>query len=561
MLNTRMKTAGTWMSVVFAVVALFIVAIPVRVFIDAGQLGKTWEAFEKGPGSKSDTLGELRGALGYGGLIHEFKNFVLRGETVRISRVGRKVDDAYRAINTYIELGVNDRERRALDDLRVMVGHYAAALQTVSQLLGRDMSARDIDVALQIDDALALTALDILAEELSLARRSAASQVYVRVGSLSKFALIAALLLGLTQLLVIAGFLFANRKWLVAPMEALSASMHALAGGNSATDIPGTDRGDELGDMAEAVLVFKDNLIRNEELTRERESGLRAKEQRAERIEGLVDGFDGKVSGVLGAVASAATELEHTAKSMSSTAEQASGQATAVATASDQASTNVQTVAVAAEQLSASIAEIGRQVNQSAKIARDATAEMDSTNETVQGLAEAASKIGDVVKLINDIAGQTNLLALNATIEAARAGEAGKGFAVVAQEVKNLANQTAKATEQISQQITAVQEETTGAVGAIKKIRSIIGEVSDIATTISSAVEEQGASTQEIARNVREAARGTSEVNSNIAGVTEVANQAGSAAAQVLASSGELSRQAESLRAQIDVFLRDVKTI
>lgn len=365
----RMKTAGTWMALVFAVVALFIVAISGRVFMDSHQLGKTWEAFEKGPGRKSDTLGELRGALGYGGLIHEFKNFVLRGETVRISMAGRKVDDAYRAIDTYIELGVNDRERRALEDLRGVVGRYAVALQTVSQLLGRDMSAKEIDLAVQVDDGLALAALDVLSEELSLARRSAASQVYGRVTSLNNIALTAALLLGLTQVVVILGFLFANRKWLVAPMEALSASMRALAGGDSATDIPGTDRGDELGEMAQAVLVFKDNLIRNEEMIREREAGQRAKEQRAARIDGLIDGFDGKVSGVLGAVASAATELEQTAQSMSSTAELASGQTAAVATASSQASANVETVAAAAEQLSASIAEIGRQVLQSAKIA------------------------------------------------------------------------------------------------------------------------------------------------------------------------------------------------
>ncbi|UCH75053.1 MAG: HAMP domain-containing protein [Rhodospirillales bacterium] len=549
------------MSVALGVVALLIVAVSLRVFLESYQLGRTWESFERGPGSKSDTLGELRASLGYGGLIHEFKNFVLRGEMVRISRAGRKVDDAYRAINVYIELGVNDRERQALQDLRDVIGQYAAALQTVIQMMRNELSASEIDAAVKIDDGPALAALEVLASELSLARKAAAGEVYGRVDTLNGFALTAALLIGLIQIAVVLGFLLGNRKWLVAPMEALSGAMHGLADGNSETEIPGADRGDELGEMARAVLVFRESMIRNEELTRERETGQLARERRAVRIEGLVTGFDGEVTGVLNAMATAAAELETTAQRMSSTAEQASGQAAAVATASDQASANVQTVAVAAEQLSASIAEIGRQVGRSAKIARDAAREMDSTNETVQGLATAAGRIGEVVDLINDIAGQTNLLALNATIEAARAGEAGKGFAVVASEVKNLANQTARATEEISQQILAVQTETNGAVDAIGKIRTVIGEVNDIATTISTAVDEQGASTQEIARNVREAARGTSEVNSNIAGVTEVANQAGGAAAQVLASSGELTRQAEGLRAQVDAFLRDVKTV
>jgi len=557
--NTRMKTAGTWMSLALAVVALFIGTVSVRVFLDSYQLGQTWRSFEKGPGSKSDRLGDLQEALGYGGVIHQFKDFVLQRDMTRVAKADRKVDDAYRAINAYVDLGVNDREKQALDDLRGTVGAYAAALQEAMRLARRGASAEEIDRAVTVDDAAALAALGMLSEELRLARHDAAGLVYGRVRSLNNFALIAALVLGTTQVIVILMFLLANRKWLVAPMEALSASMRALADGDSSADVPGTDRGDELGEMAQAVLVFKDNLIHNAELTREQETQRLAGDRRAERIAALIGGFDGKVSDMLGAVASAAQELEKTAQFMSSTAEETSDQAAAVATASDQAATNVQTVAATAEQLSNSIAEIGRQVGQSAEIAANAVSETEETNQTVQGLAAAASRIGEVVTLINDIAGQTNLLALNATIEAARAGEAGKGFAVVAQEVKNLANQTARATEEISAQITSIQSETDGAVGAIDRIREVVNEINDISMAVATAVEEQGASTREIARNVQQAARGTQEVNTNIAGVTEAAGQTGSAATQVLTSSGELSQQAENLRREVDTFLADVR--
>ena len=259
-----------------------------------------------------------------------------------------------------------------------------------------------------------------------------------------------------------------------------------------------------------------------------------AKVTHARAVEVLTQAFEAKVGEMVGAVASAATEMEATARSMVATAEQTNQQSTTVAVASEQTSVNVQTVATATEELSSSVQEIGRQVARSTLVAGKAVEEAKHTDATVQMLAAGAQKIGEVVTIIHDIAGKTNLLALNATIEAARAGDAGKGFAVVASEVKALANQTGKATEEISSQIVQIQDATRQTVAAIQNIAGTIAEINEIAASIASAVEQQSAATQEISRNVHEAARGPQEVSSNIAGVKQAATDTGAAAGQVL---------------------------
>jgi methyl-accepting chemotaxis protein len=343
------------------------------------------------------------------------------------------------------------------------------------------------------------------------------------------------------------------------PVGAMTGAMSKLAGGDTTVEIAGAEGKDEIGAMARAVLVFKENKIKADALAAQQKAEQEEKERRAATMSAAVAKFEKAIGAVAGAVASAATEMQSSAQSLSTTAEEASRQATAVAAAAEQASSNVQTVATAGEELSSSIAEIGRQVAQSTTIAGKAVDEAKKTDSKVQGLSEAAQKIGDVVKLITDIAAQTNLLALNATIEAARAGEAGKGFAVVASEVKNLANQTAKATEEIGQQIGAIQGATRESVEAIQTIGRTIGEINEIATTIASAVEEQGAATQEIARNVQEAARGTQEVSANVGGVTQASRETGTAATQVLGAAGELAKQSETLRREVDEFLASVR--
>ncbi|HEY0329946.1 MAG TPA: HAMP domain-containing methyl-accepting chemotaxis protein [Rhodopseudomonas sp.] len=361
--------------------------------------------------------------------------------------------------------------------------------------------------------------------------------------------------------LIIAIGIFGIALGVIRPVVRMTAAMQKIAGGAHDISIPGADRGDEIGSMANAIGMIRDNAERKARDEAEARARLDqvAAARRKQDLDTLADHFEGAIGNIIETVSSASTELEAEAKRLTQTAESTQQLSVVVAAASGEASSNVQSVAAATNQMASSVNEISREVQESARIAHEAVDQARKTNDRVGELASAAARIGDVVELINTIAGQTNLLALNATIEAARAGDAGRGFAVVASEVKALAEQTAKATGEIGQQITGIQAATQESVNAINEISDTIGRMSEISSMIASAVEEQGAATQEISRNVQHAADGTSKVSANVTDMQRGAAATGSVSSQVLAAAQSLSRDSDQLKAEVSKFLDTVR--
>ena len=359
---------------------------------------------------------------------------------------------------------------------------------------------------------------------------------------------------------VIGGGLLGVGFGVIRPMSGMTGVMAKLAGGALDIEIPSLARQDEVGAMARAVQVFRENALRVREMETEQTALERkAEDDRQSAMGQVAASFEQAVGRIIEALSRGGADIEHATAGLSATAKKSHVLASDAAAASDRSSANVQSVAAASEEMASSVVEIGRQVQQSEGITREAVQQAQETNARIATLSQSAARIGEVVKMIAAVAAQTNLLALNATIEAARAGEAGRGFAVVASEVKALASQTAKATEEITTQITQMQAATDHSVAAIQAIGATIGRISEISTAIAAAVEEQSAATQEIARNIQHAAKDTIAVGGSLADVSRGAAGTQSEAEQVHASARTLSREGSELKREVEKFLGTVR--
>lgn len=467
---------------------------------------------------------------------------------------------------TRLKAGV-DAETRA--QLEAAEGQLNTYIQRVNQTLALAERARGVEIASAqqrvIDQAnenrpLARTVRDDLAAVVNAldAQGDQVAEDASAVAASSMVMLIAVAAIGILSGLAL-GF-FIARFGIAQPLSGVMGSIKHIADGKLDTEVTGTERKDEIGELAGVANYFREQLQRTRELEAEAEANEeRARERRIQEMNQLADDFEAAVGEIVTQVGAAAEQLLGNASNMAAIAEETNRQSTTVSAAAEQASANVQSVAGAAEEFSASITEVAQQIGDTRQKAREALDQAGQSAEAMNRLRDVVETVASVTELISNIAEQTNLLALNATIEAARAGEAGKGFAVVASEVKALAEQTAKATDEISSKIQEMQEAANGSITSVEVITGQISAITERSEGIAAAAEEQQATTQEIARNVAEAATGTGEVTASMAGIAEASNAAGKASAEVKDAASMLSEQTRSLKSEMAAFVEKVR--
>jgi methyl-accepting chemotaxis protein len=557
--NIRLKFVSILISVLMGTLLVAGIAGTVKTFASLAEIGSVWRTFDTSLARRLVLLSELRQHLGFGGLMQHFHDYLLTGDPLQRQAITTDLAKLKEVAPAYVTAGASPEEQDALKTVYALVDSYEAALPKILDAVAQGKPTLEVHRIGAIEEAPALAALHRLGELLKDEHRAAADKVDDATWTVGATVAAVMAMNGLLLLALAAFFFWFTRYRIVRPLNSLGGVMAFLSRGDKSVAVPLVDKTDEIGDMARAVEVFKESMIRADELEAQKRAADQALLERAQRRESLTSDFGQSATRLLKAVDHAVEQVHEKANALLAVAEETGRQAHSVASSATDASNNVQAVAAATGQLGSSGRDISQSVSRSAAITRNAVVGIEGLSTTMGALDSAAEKIGEIVTLIDEIAAQTNLLALNASIEAQRAGIAGKGFAVVANEVKALANQTARATDDIGQQVTSIQSTTRDAVTALKTVGCTILEADEVVAAIASAIEQQNAATDSIVRNVNDAARGNQEVSGAIAEVSAAAEHNGEMASHLVTVTDTLSAEANGMKAEVERFLAAVR--
>ncbi len=512
------------------------------------RVSRVWDNYQEDAVLRQHLLITIKSQFGYGGFIHNFKNYVLRGQDKFVDRFRANNEKMTAAIEKLERLSDSDRERNAIKDIKGVAAQYSRAIDTAKKMVAEGKTPTEIDKVVKINDSPAFKAFEVVEATIEEHENSAAGTMKKTIASLFTTVLAAITCL----VLFIAGYILILHG-LIKRLSSMRKFAKELGKGDL-TVSSGIEGRDELGMIAKDFDEMAENL-----------RGMFGKVgENAARVDEAAAGL----SSISGNMSGEAEDVSERSNMVAAAAEEMSSNLGSVAAAVAQASVSIGTVSASSDEIACTIREITEKTESAGRVTEEAVGFVEKASENVQSLGSAAGEISRVTEAITEISEQTNLLALNATIEAARAGEAGKGFAVVANEIKALANQTAEATAEIKAKVEGIQNSTTDTVADIDRITKVISEVNELVLTTAAAMNEQSDTARNIAANVEEASRGIGEITENVAqssdvsgevarditGVHQAADEINSSSSQVDRSAGELSKLSGELKLLLNSF-------
>lgn len=464
-----------------------------------------------------------------------------------------ELNAAQNALNTLLTVLENPQRRSLTQESLTGVNRFADAFNAIRDAINaRNSELAHMDsIGPLLTDAVDIRRLETVDRQDSLGAQAEKSSQTTQV------LVFGSAVISVAFAIILAFFL---ARSITGAIKRAVQAMRELSGGNKQIEINGVERSDELGDMARALTVFRDNALEMDRLQAEQAAAEeRTARERKDAMMALADQFENQVGSVIQSLSDAAVNMQSRSQTLNESVDDTNERASSVAAAAEQASGNVEAVASAAEELTASIREIATQVTSSSNAVQASNERAAISSQQLDRLNEAVAGADEIVQAINAVADQTNLLALNATIEAARAGEAGKGFAVVASEVKALAEQTQKLTEEIADRLSDIGRTSTDAINATREIISQVREIDTTTQALASAVEEQTAATGEISSNAQQAAQGTRTVTVDVTGIQGAVSQTTTVSEEVNTAAKTLKTSSEHLRSEVERFLETVR--